>query len=154
MVQNKNIRPTKKQQELLTFIDAFIQEHGYSPSYREIMVGCSYNSVATVSLHVNNLIKRGHIVKRDHSARSLEIVVHDLAAPAPVVKESATHETWFAEETSKRIEAIEHTEAYDEDAVRNVEVLVEALHILGAEEAAQQLSQRLERITATPAPSA
>ena len=68
------IRPTKKQKELLTFIEEFIAEHGYSPSYREIMAGTGHTSVATVSLHVNNLIKRGHLAKRDHSARSLEVV--------------------------------------------------------------------------------
>jgi hypothetical protein len=70
----KSVRPTKKQHETLDFIRHFIAEHGYSPSYREIMNGCNYTSVATVSLHVNNLIKRGHIVKRDKSARSLEVV--------------------------------------------------------------------------------
>lgn len=68
------VRPTKKQYELLNFIDTFIKEQGYSPSYREIMNGCQYNSVATVALHVTNLIKRGHLRKRDHSARSLEVV--------------------------------------------------------------------------------
>lgn len=59
----KSIRPTKKQQETLVFIEKFIVENGYSPSYREIMQGCNYNSVATVALHVNNLIKRGHLEK-------------------------------------------------------------------------------------------
>src|SRR5437879_3012198 len=72
------VRPTKKQQELLCFIAAFIEEHGYSPSYREIMTGLNYTSVATVSLHINNLIRRGHLLKRDRSARSLEVVKTDL----------------------------------------------------------------------------
>ncbi|GAC1501985.1 MAG: hypothetical protein NVS1B10_06510 [Candidatus Saccharimonadales bacterium] len=62
-----NVRPTKKQKQLLSFIESFIAEKGYSPSYREIMVGQGYNSVATVALHVSNLIKRGHLRKRDHS---------------------------------------------------------------------------------------
>ncbi|HUD07476.1 MAG TPA: hypothetical protein VMQ52_00100, partial [Candidatus Saccharimonadales bacterium] len=66
------VRPTKKQQELLVFIESFIASHGYSPSYREIMDGLNYNSVATVSLHVNSLIRRGHLQKRNRSARSLE----------------------------------------------------------------------------------
>ena len=67
------IRPTKKQKELLGFIEQFIAANGYSPSYREIMQGLHYTSVATVALHVNNLIKRGHLQKRDRSARSLEV---------------------------------------------------------------------------------
>ena len=68
------VRPTKKQRELLTYIEEFINQHGYSPSYREIMSGLNYTSVATVALHINNLLKRGHLRKRDHSARSLEVV--------------------------------------------------------------------------------
>jgi len=32
MNENQTIRPTKKQKELLSFIEAFITEHGYSPS--------------------------------------------------------------------------------------------------------------------------
>ena len=67
-IQTTIIRPTKKQKELLAYIQIFIEQHGYSPSYREIMNGLHYTSVATVSLHVNNLIKRGHLRKRDHSA--------------------------------------------------------------------------------------
>jgi repressor LexA len=44
------VRPTKKQKELLNFIEEFINVRGYSPSYREIMKGMQYTSVATVSL--------------------------------------------------------------------------------------------------------
>ena len=46
------VRPTKKQRELLRYIEQFVSEHGYSPSYREIMRGCDYNSVATVAVHI------------------------------------------------------------------------------------------------------
>src|ERR1700683_5007453 len=73
-VPSTTIRPTKKQRELLQFIEKFIGEKGYSPSYREIMSGLKYTSVATVALHVNSLIKRGHLIKRDHNARSIELV--------------------------------------------------------------------------------
>ena len=68
------VRPTKKQKALLDYISSFIAEHGYSPSYREIMKSLNYTSVSTVALHVGNLIKRGHLIKRDYSARSLEVV--------------------------------------------------------------------------------
>ncbi len=45
-------RPSKKQFELLAFIENFIAEKGYGPSYREIMRGCDYTSVATVATDV------------------------------------------------------------------------------------------------------
>ena len=68
------IRPTKKQLEMLKFIADFIEKNEYSPSYREIAQGMGYNSIASVALHVKNLIERGHLSKRFNSSRSLEVV--------------------------------------------------------------------------------
>jgi SOS-response transcriptional repressor LexA len=70
---NKPIRPTRKQKALLDYVANFIAENGYSPSYREIKSGMNYASVGTVAIHINNLVKRGHLVKRGTSARSLEL---------------------------------------------------------------------------------
>lgn len=67
-------RPTKKQRELLSFIDGFIKGNGYGPSYREIMRALDYKSVSTVATHVDGLITRGWLVKKDNSARTLEVV--------------------------------------------------------------------------------
>ena len=67
-------RPTKKQKELLSFIDGFIKGNGYGPSYREIMRALDYRSVSTVATHVNGLINRGWLIKKDNSARTLEVV--------------------------------------------------------------------------------
>lgn len=68
-------RPTKKQKELLSFIDGFIKGNGYGPSYREIMRALDYKSVSTVATHINGLIARGWLVKKDNSARTLEVVM-------------------------------------------------------------------------------
>jgi len=67
-------RPTKKQKELLNFIDGFIKGNGYGPSYREIMRALDYKSVSTVATHVDGLIQRGWLRKRDNEARTLEVV--------------------------------------------------------------------------------
>lgn len=136
------IRPTKKQRELLGFIDAFITEHGYSPSYREIMKGLDYTSVATVSLHINNLIKRGHLRKRDYSARSLEVV-----APGEVKKISTnrvkeSEEKWLVSKIEHYFAQAEAGKA-DEDAMDGLFVLVGALKVLGLEGAAQSFIPRL-----------
>ena len=60
-------RPTKKQRELLNFIDGFIKGNGYGPSYREIMRALDYKSVSTVATHVNGLIARGWLLKKDNT---------------------------------------------------------------------------------------
>ena len=67
-------RASKKQQELLTFVDGFIKGNGYGPSYREIMRALGYKSVSTVAIHIDGLIAKGYLRRRDNSARSLEVV--------------------------------------------------------------------------------
>src|ERR1700759_4612332 len=101
------VRPTKKQRELLGFIESFIQEHGYSPSYREIMNGLNYTSVATVALHVNNLIKRGHLRKRDHSARSLEVVSGSLDKKITSNQVAPGEEKWLVEKVEHAFAQVE-----------------------------------------------
>lgn len=70
-------RPTKKQRELLSFIDGFIKGNGYGPSYREVMRALEYKSVSTVAAHVDGLIAKGYLEKTDTSARSLRVVSQD-----------------------------------------------------------------------------
>lgn len=91
-------RPSKKQRELLSFIDGFIKGNGYGPSYREVMRALDYKSVSTVAVHVDGLIARGLLRKRDNSARSLEVVTN---APKPVAEENE-HIKWLKREIKKR----------------------------------------------------
>ena len=90
-------RPTKKQKELLDFISNFVSGHGYGPSYREIMRGMGYKSVSTVAIHIDNLIARGHLIKRTRSARSLEVVGQDNNDAPAASKASAGQEKWLIE---------------------------------------------------------
>jgi repressor LexA len=142
-----SLRPTKKQKELLKFIEDFIGEHGYSPSYREIMAGLNYTSVATVSLHVNNLIKRGHLRKRDHTARSLEVVTDGEPAPAPKVTTNQIkpgEEKWLVEKVEHAFKQAEKAGAGAVDtSIDHLYVLVGALKVLGLEGAAQSFMPRL-----------
>ncbi|TXG76644.1 hypothetical protein E6P97_03250, partial [Patescibacteria group bacterium] len=142
---SETVRPTKKQRELLTFIQEFITEHGYSPSYREIMRGLNYTSVATVALHVNNLIKRGHLQKRDHSARSLEVVT-DLGAEQPIktnqIKESEAK--WLVEKVEYYFSEAEKSN--DASQLDRLFVLVGALKVLSLEGAAQSFIHHLSEL--------
>src|SRR6476620_7494046 len=126
--EQKTVRPTKKQRELLTFIQNFINEHGYSPSYREIMSGLNYTSVATVSLHVNSLIRRGHLRKRDRSARSLEVVA---AGDKPAVNEEAkpAGEKWLVDKVEFLFSQLEKTEEVTQEAIDGLYVLVGSLKV-------------------------
>jgi repressor LexA len=140
-------RPTKKQRELLTFIEQFISEHGYSPSYREIMNGLSYTSVATVALHVNNLIKRGHLRKRDHSARSLEVVGID-TTEIKTNQVKPSDEKWLVEKVEFYFAEAENAGRVDQGQLDELYVLIGALKILGMEGAAQSFIPRLTPLKA------
>jgi repressor LexA len=137
------IRPTKKQRELLTFIESFIAEHGYSPSYREIMAGANYTSVATVALHVNNLIARGHLKKRDKSARSLE-VIHRADEPKLQTNEvKPAEEKWLVEKVEYKFAQAEQQAQISQHELDELYVLIGALKVLALEGAAQSFIPRL-----------
>ena len=139
----QTVRPTKKQRELLTFIEAFIAEHGYSPSYREIMAGLNYTSVATVALHVNNLIQRGHIRKRDRSARSLEVVNAEGATKVTTNQIQPDEERWLVEKVEHAFSQAETAGDLSADQVAQLQILVSALRVLGLEGAALSFAPRL-----------
>lgn len=141
---SETIQPTKKQKELLNFIEQFIDSHGYSPSYREIMQGLNYNSVATVSLHVNSLIKRGHLRKRDYSARSLELVQADLKPTELKTNQiKPEEEKWLIDKVEYFFKRIEQGSAIETALVDELYVLIGALKVLGLNGAAQSFMPRL-----------
>ncbi len=145
---SSTVRPTKKQKELLGFIERFIGEHGYSPSYREVMNGLNYTSVATVALHINNLIKRGHLRKRDHSARSLEIVKHE-EEPAKIITNQIApgEEKWLVEKVEHAFQQVETLGAEIKDtSFDHLYVLLGALKVLGLDGAAQSFMPRLTEL--------
>jgi len=126
-----NERPTKKQRELLSFIDGFIKGNGYGPSYREIMRALDYKSVSTVATHVDGLIARGWLLKKDNSARSLIVVMPsngELHTASSVVAPTITAE----KEILDKIEALK-SEGLDERS-HELKVLEETLIILGYRE--------------------
>ncbi len=141
------VRPTKKQKEILDFIASFITQHGYSPSYREIMGSLNYTSVATVSLHVNSLIKRGHLVKRDHSARSLEVV----SPGDSVVKVTSNQvkpgeEKWLVGKVEHFLKDLESAQVPEQGKLDQAYVLVGAMKVLGLDGAAQSFIPRLSAL--------
>lgn len=142
-----SIRPTKKQQELLQFIEKFVAEHGYGPSYREIMNGCNYTSVATVAVHVNNLVARGHLTKRDHSARSLEVVKNSEAGvAAPQLKITAANEKWLIDVIEQKFQNVEKAQKIEQKDIDQLYVITGALSVLGFDGAAVAFKSRLKEI--------
>lgn len=127
-------RPSKKQRELLSFIDTFIKGHGYGPSYREIMRALNYQSVSTVAIHIDNLIKKGHLRKKDRSARSLEVVsVVSYSSPTAALTVTPEQSKWFIDLINQKFSDVSANPS--QKSIDELYVLIGALHILGLNEA-------------------
>ena len=68
---------TKRQKEILDYIESFIEEQGYAPSFEEIAESFGYSSLATVHEHLSNLERKGYIRKAYNESRSIELVQDD-----------------------------------------------------------------------------
>lgn len=69
---------TKKQREVLDVFNGFIQEHGYTPSYREIAKHLNLSSPATIFQHVQALKIKGALPHEEKNTRTLENIESDL----------------------------------------------------------------------------
>lgn len=137
-------RSTKRQRELLNFVDGFIQGHGYGPSYREVMRALGYKSVSTVAIHIDGLILKGYLRKRDNSARSLEVITTHLDDAPTHKAPTASQEKWIINAVTERFDKIE--QKHDEKLMDELYVLIGALKILGLEDAHLAMKARLSNL--------
>jgi repressor LexA len=65
---------TKRQREILDYLNDFIQHNGYAPSLEEIGKRVNLSSLATVHKHLTNLQDKGFIKRAWNRSRSVELV--------------------------------------------------------------------------------
>ena len=65
---------TKRQREILDYLNEFIQQHGYAPSLEEIGKRFGLSSLATVHKHLTNLQQKGFIKRAWNRSRSVELM--------------------------------------------------------------------------------
>lgn len=77
---------TKKQHELLLFIDAHLRRTGFSPSFDEMKDALGLRSKSGIHRLISALEERGFLHRRHHRARALEILrLPDIETmPSPV----------------------------------------------------------------------
>ena len=68
---------TKRQKELLDYLAAYIEQHGYAPTLEEIGRNFALGSLATVHKHLQNLERKGHIRRLPNRSRALEVTPRD-----------------------------------------------------------------------------
>jgi repressor LexA len=65
---------TRKQHELLTYIDRHLKQTGFSPSFEEMKEALHLKSKSGIHRLISALEERGFLVRRHHRARALEVV--------------------------------------------------------------------------------
>src|SRR5947209_19271450 len=65
---------TRKQHELLVFIDSHLKATGFSPSFEEMKEALQLRSKSGIHRLISALEERGFLRRRHHRARALEVV--------------------------------------------------------------------------------
>jgi len=65
---------TSKEQQLLKFIESFIEARGYPPSYSDMMDGTVTKSKGTIHNRIKRLIASGNISMASGISRSIRVL--------------------------------------------------------------------------------
>ena len=77
---------TKRQKEILDYIETHIRSRGYAPTLEEIGSHFRLDSVATVHKHVTHLVEKGLVRRVWNQNRSIELAGRFAKGPAQAYK--------------------------------------------------------------------
>ncbi len=78
-------RTSNKAEEILNYVNQFVQEYGYAPSVREIGAAVGLRSTASVSYHIQALQEKGLLLSPGAKGRKRSIVTNLRPGQIPVV---------------------------------------------------------------------
>lgn len=120
---------TKRQKEILTFVQRYADAHGYPPSVREIGQALGLTSSSTVHSHLSALEKKGFLRRDPSKPRALEVLRDEREIPAkktvvvPIIGQVTAGEPILAQQN------IEDYFPLPADFVRSEECFI--LHVRG-----------------------
>jgi len=104
-----------RQQRIVDFINRFWRDHGYPPSIRDIVAGCSLSSTSVADYNLKILEKQGYIRRHHEVSRGIELplavagerklavpVIGTIAAGSPIPVPD--NESWDVAATAETIE--------------------------------------------------
>ncbi|UCF40778.1 MAG: transcriptional repressor LexA [Gemmatimonadota bacterium] len=65
---------TRRQKEILDYLQSYIHKRGYAPSFEEIAEHFAFRSLATVHEHLTNLERKGYIQRGHNESRAIEVM--------------------------------------------------------------------------------
>ena len=112
------------------------------------MSSLNYTSVSTVAMHVNSLLKRGHLIKREHSARSIEIVNKTENTRVKSNLITAGQEKWLVDRIELKLKEVSESKEITKTKIEELYVLSAALRILNIEGAANSINSKISELKA------
>ena len=64
---------TKRQKEVLDFVESYSQKKGYAPSFEEIRKRLKLASVSTIHFHISKLKEGGYLGKTENKTPALKV---------------------------------------------------------------------------------
>ncbi len=71
---NRGMAITRRQKEVLDFLETFSIRNGYAPTFQEIARALALKSLATVHKHISNLEKKGLLNREHNRSRSIDVL--------------------------------------------------------------------------------
>ena len=76
---------TKRQKEVLDFVESYSQKKGYSPSFEEIRKRLKLASVSTIHFHISKLKEGGYLGKTENKARAIRVTSKEPMVRIPLL---------------------------------------------------------------------
>ena len=78
-------RTSNKAQQILDFVNQFVQENGFAPSVREIGAAVELRSTSSVSYHLQQLKEKGLLLSSGVKGKKRAVVTSQRAGQIPVI---------------------------------------------------------------------
>src|SRR3990167_6100114 len=76
---------TRRQKQVLDFVEGYSQKKGYAPSFEEIRKRLKLASVSTIHFHISKLKAGGYLGKIDNKARAISIPGKETLVKIPLL---------------------------------------------------------------------
>jgi repressor LexA len=80
-----------KQREMLAFIEDFVAENGYPPTYEEIRIGLNISTKSLVNYHLEALENAALLTRSPNTPRGIRLKSESDTIRVPVLKEEVAH---------------------------------------------------------------
>lgn len=80
---------TKRQREVMEFIETFLRDRGYPPAYTDVMAAFDFASKYSVRCHVRSLVNAGYLEVDKYMARGMR-VLRSVLPVEPTVREGSS----------------------------------------------------------------